>query len=107
MSGKIGVTWSIEPHTQAKHEILKYYLGAWFPILASIQRRLLYIDGFAGPGEYKGGEDGSPIIALKVAKDHKLSGKLQHPGMELVFFFIEVDEARFQNLERKLAELQL
>jgi len=107
MSEKIGVTWSIPLHTRAKHEILRYYLGAWFPILATIQRRLLYIDGFAGPGEYEGGEDGSPIIALKVAKDHKLSGKLQRPGMELVFFFIEVDEARFQNLERKLAELQL
>ena len=35
MSEKIGVTWSIPPHTQAKHEILRYYLGAWFPILAS------------------------------------------------------------------------
>ncbi len=75
MSEKIGVTWSIPPHTRAKHEILRYYLGAWFPILATIQHRLLYIDGFAGPGEYEGGEDGSPIIALKVAKDHKLSFK--------------------------------
>lgn len=107
MSEKIDVIWPIPPHSQAKHEILRHYLGAWFPILATTQRRLLYIDGFAGPGEYKGGEDGSPIIALKIAKDHKLSSKLQRPGMELVFFFIEVDEARFQNLERKLAELQL
>ncbi len=107
MSEKIDVIWPIPPHTQAKHEILRHYLGAWFPILATTQRRLLYIDGFAGPGEYKGGEDGSPIIALKLAKDHKLSSKLQRPGMELVFFFIEVNEARFQNLERKLAELQL
>lgn len=107
MSEKIGVTWSIPPHTQAKHEILRYYLGAWFPILVTTQHRLLYIDGFVGPGEHKGREDGSPIIALKVAKDHKLSDKLQRPGTELVFFFIELDEARFQNLERKLAELQL
>jgi len=107
MSERIDVIWPIPPHTQAKHEILRHYLGAWFPILATTQHRLLYIDGFAGPGEYKGQEDGSPIIALKVAKDHKLSDKLQRPGMELVFFFIELNEARFQNLERKLAELQL
>lgn len=85
MSEKIGVTWSIPPHTQAKHEILRYYLGAWFPILATTRHRLLYIDGFTGPGEYKGQEDGSPIIALKVAKDHKLSDKLQRPDTELVF----------------------
>ena len=107
MDSKIGTIWPIKPHTQAKHEILRYYLGAWFPILATAHRRLLYIDGFAGLGEYKDGEDGSPIIALKVARDHVLKSKLQRPGMELVFFFIELDEARFQNLERKLAELQL
>ena len=75
--------------------------------MATTQPRLLYIDGFAGPGEYEGGEDGSPIIALKVARDHILTSKLQRPGMELVFFFIEPDKARFQNLEQKLNGLQL
>ena len=72
-----------------------------------MHRRLLYIDGFAGPGEYEGGEDGSPIIALKVARDHILKSKLQRQGMELVFFFIEKDKARFENLEQKINELQL
>lgn len=107
MSGNIGTIWPIEPHTEAKHEILRYYLGAWFPILATTQHRLLYVDGFAGPGEYEGGEDGSPIIALKVARDHLLRDKLHRSGMELVFFFVEKDEARYQNLEQKLAKLQL
>src|SRR5690554_564418 len=27
--------WPIEEHTKAKHELLRRYLGAWFPILAS------------------------------------------------------------------------
>ena len=106
MSNELGAIWEIPPHTKAKHEILRYYLGAWFPILASIHRRLLYVDGFAGPGEYKGGEDGSPIIALKVARDHALKHKLTRSGMDLVFFFIEKDEERYQNLERKIAELK-
>ncbi len=100
-------TWPYSPHTEAKHYILKYYLGAWFPILATTQQRLIYVDGFAGPGEYEGGEDGSPIIALKVAKDHVLKDKLQRGGMQLVFFFIEKDEERFQNLQRRLSELEL
>lgn len=107
MADQTGITWPIPQHTKAKHEILRYYLGAWFPILATTQRRLLYIDGFAGPGEYEGGKDGSPIIALKVAQGHMLESKLQRPGVELVFFFIEPDKARFQNLEQKLNELQL
>jgi len=107
MSNNNDVTWVLEPHTKAKHEILRYYLGAWFPILATVHRRLLYIDGFAGPGEYKGGEDGSPIIALKVARDHMLNSKLHRPGMELVFIFIEKDKARYENLKQKISELQL
>ena len=36
-----------------------------------------------------------------------LGSKLQRPGIELVFFFIELDKARFQNLEQKLNQLQL
>ncbi len=106
MSKELGTIWEIEPHTEAKHEILRYYLGAWFPILASVHRRLLYVDGFAGPGEYKGGEDGSPIIALKVARDHALKSRLTRKGMDLVFLFIEKDQARHQNLERKIGELK-
>jgi three-Cys-motif partner protein len=107
MSEITGITWPLEPHTEAKHAILKSYLGAWFPILATTPRRLLYVDGFAGPGEYQGGEDGSPIVALKVARDHVLGQKLGRSGMELVFLFIEKEKARFENLEQKLARLEL
>ncbi len=107
MIEKIGTIWPLELHTRAKHEILRYYLGAWFPILSTIHRRILYVDGFAGPGEYSKREDGSPIIALKVALDHKFKNKLTRPGMNLVFLFIEKDEARCENLKQKIAELQL
>jgi three-Cys-motif partner protein len=68
---------------------------------------MLYIDGFAGPGEYSGDEDGSPILALKAALEHRLKDKLQRPGVELVFIFIEKDEATCQNLQQKLGGLQL
>jgi len=74
MSGKIDIVWPIEPHTEAKHEILRYYLGAWFPILASAHRRLLYVDGFAGPREYiKGRADRSvrkPDGSLDMEREH-------------------------------------
>jgi len=59
--------WPIEPHTSAKHQILRKYLDAWLPILGRHNSRIVYIDGFAGPGEYSGGEPGSPIIALEAA----------------------------------------
>jgi three-Cys-motif partner protein len=94
--------WDIEPHTQAKHEILKRYLQAWFPIMSKWNGRILYIDGFAGPGEYSKGEPGSPLIAIDVAKEHRL--KL---NSELVFWFIEAREDRCEHLKELLGRIEL
>lgn len=97
------VTWDIQPHTLAKHEILRRYLDAWFPILGSRHRRIIYIDGFCGPGRYKGGEQGSPIIALRSAYSHWERGRLKNA--EVVFLFIDIDERRIDNLEREISAL--
>jgi len=87
------ILWEADPHTMAKHELLKYYLKAWFPILGSRRQRVVYFDGFAGPGEYAGGEPGSPIIALDVAANHVLNlPKCQ-------FIFAEDDSARCSHLQ--------
>ena len=96
--------WEIEPHTQAKHSILSYHLKAWFAILAQARftRRLIYIDGFAGPGEYSKGELGSPILAPDVVLQHQLFNNITLPGMEIVFVFIEADRDIFTNLQQKL-----
>lgn len=79
----------MSPHTKAKHRILEYYLKAWFPILSKWNGRIVYFDGFAGPGKYDDDSFGSPIIELEVAKNHKL--KLAE---EIVFYFIEKDTRR-------------
>lgn len=77
--------WKIDPHTKAKHEILRRYLGAWFGILGQKIPRIVYIDGFCGPGEYECGEPGSPLIALQQATP--LATKCQNT--EFVFIFID------------------
>jgi three-Cys-motif partner protein len=90
--------WEIEPHTKAKHEILRRYLGAWFPILGLKIPRIVYIDGFCGPGRYLGGEEGSPIIALKEA--------LNQPALanaEVNFLFIDERADRISHLESELS----
>ncbi len=89
--------WTAEPHTLAKHAILREYLKAWFIILGATQGRVLYVDGFAGPGEYKGGQPGSPIIALRAAAIHHRRFK-----GEAVFHFIESDPDRVAHLSEKL-----
>ncbi|MDR7666253.1 three-Cys-motif partner protein TcmP, partial [Methanosarcina sp. Z-7115] len=94
--------WDIEKHTEAKHAILKRYLQAWFPILSSFNDRILYIDGFAGPGEYSNGEPGSPIIALETAIDAARDNK-RKTNAEILFLFIEKDKERCEHLESLLA----
>lgn len=93
------ILWELEPHTLGKHLVLRAYLDAWFPILSSWQNRILFIDGFAGPGEYKGGEEGSPLIAMRALVDHTARIKA-----EVIFFFIEIDARRAQHLESIIQE---
>ena len=85
--------WPIEPHTEAKHAILEKYLQAWFPILAKWNGRIVYYDGFAGPGVYSEKEKGSPLIALNAAKSHDYQ-----PGTKLEFIFVEEHEKRAKTL---------
>jgi len=94
--------WNLKPHTRAKHLILKSYLDAWLPILTSWNKRVIYIDGFAGPGEYIGGEDGSPIIAIKSVMDHKIVFK-----SEIVMIFTEAVPDRCEFLENKISSINL
>jgi len=94
--------WELDPHTKAKHEILRRYLAAWFPILSTYHNRIVYIDGFAGPGRYRSSEAGSPMIALDVALNHRKS-----IGGEVVFWFIEERQDRLHHLRHELAALPL
>ena len=85
MTPPSSASWDIKPHTEAKHAILKRYLQAWVPILTQGNfPEILYVDGFAGPGRYSKGEDGSPIIALKEAL--KFKDKIKS---KITFLFIE------------------
>ena len=91
--------WPLEAHTRAKHEILQRYLQAWMVILSQGKfPEILYIDGFAGPGEYVGGEAGSPIIALDTALGFQspLSAKVH-------FLFVEERGDRADHLRSQVA----
>jgi len=89
--------WVAEAHTIAKHRILRKYLGGWLPTLSSWNKRVLFIDGFAGPGEYAGGEEGSPIIALRTLLEHTYFNGMA--GTEFVFIFIDERPDRIAYLE--------
>lgn len=108
---KIPTIWELEPHTEAKHRIFREYLKAWFPILTLSKKQfqtLLYIDGYAGPGVYKDGEDGSPIIVLREAIAHVERCKQMKWTTPIIkCLFIEKDKKRFEVLTEKLKEIDL
>ncbi len=94
--------WDLEPHSRAKHDILQGYLQAWLPILAQGRfPELAYIDGFAGPGRYSEGEDGSPIIALKAAL--KNADRIRS---KITFLFVEEREDRAATLQSIVDEMK-
>lgn len=63
------VPWPLAEHTAAKHDIYRTYLAKWFPILLAKKKKpfpsVTYVEGFAGPGIYVGGQPGSPILAIR------------------------------------------
>lgn len=77
-------------------------MKAWFPILSKYHKRILYIDGFSGPGIYSKGEKGSPLIALDIAENHIIEMQ-----SEIVFIFIEADSERCETLKNILAEKKI
>jgi three-Cys-motif partner protein len=79
---------------------VRRYLYLWFSILGTNPRNkhLLYIDGFAGPGQYSNSEQSSPIAALQAAK-----AAIERPGaqldhVEFSFLFVEKRKDFVENL---------
>ena len=102
MAAPKSTLWQREAHTEGKHLVLENYLKAWFPILGMGNRngRILFVDGFAGPGEYEGGEEGSPVVAMRVLAEHSAKSMI---NAEVVFFFIENEPRRVQRLRDQVA----
>jgi three-Cys-motif partner protein len=109
------VLWEREPHTRAKHLVLRSYVDAWFPVMAYAELdahrrqlkfgmpRLLMVDGFAGLGRYVGDEPGSPLIMLDALRSHKAFDRFGN--VSFIFLFIEYDARRVKHLEEQVAAL--
>ena len=91
--------WEKEEQTEGKLQVLEKYLNGWLPKLARFNGRVLYVDGFAGPGSYMDGSPGSPIVALKCIKGHTASWL---KGIDVQCLFIESDRKRSQHLESEI-----
>ena len=97
-------TWHLDEHTKGKHFVLEHYMNAWLPIMTSRNVRVLFIDAFAGPGEYSNGEPGSPIIALQCLANHSA---LDRMNGNIVYLFIEQNAERANHLEETLKNIDI
>ena len=95
--------WALEPHSVGKHHLLRGYLPLWLKILGTWHGDLVLYDGFAGPGEYKDGEEGSPIIMLRAAEGYIR----QKPEARVHCTFVENRRDRFEHLGRLISDLSL
>lgn len=100
--------WKAKPHTIAKIAILRDYLYAYLQILGRSRpgATILYIDGFAGPGEYTNYDEGSPLAALRAAikakEDAIARNKWQAASIHLCF--VERNRKRYEHLTNLLSK---
>lgn len=52
-----------------------------------------YVDGFAGAGRYESGREGSPLIAMRIARDH-----LERHGSRYNLHLFELNKERYDRL---------
>ncbi len=64
-----------------------------------ISAELLFVDGFAGPGRYARGEDGSPILAIKLVLGHSYDFPVP-----ISFLFIEERNERHAILQKTVEQ---
>ena len=96
MAVPTGILWERDPHTAAKHTLLRRYMSAWFPIMAKQFRDtgITLFDGFAGPGNYTNAHDSSPVIAMEQA----LRSEVTRYGTQTRLVFVEEHLGRSEHL---------
>ncbi|WP_143658778.1 hypothetical protein [Streptomyces sp. IMTB 2501] len=96
-SGTGGCYWADKARPSVfKHDLLKRYLphSGGLTGTQSYNKRVVYLDGYAGKGRYENGEPASAEITLKVASH------LRHtPGLTLECFFSDPQTKSFDRLQ--------
>lgn len=93
-SGEQETVWSCSLTPKPSINFLPSTWGV--PILSSRNNRIIFLDGFAGPGVYKDDKPGSQCKALDVLLNHSHGSAIAEK--EFVFIFNETDQARYEKL---------
>lgn len=104
----------IEPHSKAKLDVLRSYLRAYFDRLNVNPNReefkLDLVDGFAGGGTFRDGEDivpGTPLIMLEESREarNRLNrNRAKSLNFDCKFYFVDKETAHTDHLRKVLEE---
>ena len=95
----------MKEQTEMKHSILSLYLVPWLKKISMVEPELLYVDGFAGPGIYPDGSEGSPLIAMNMAdKVVNESPQVENRIDSFKCIFVEKDDKNYEKLEQSVSE---
>jgi len=83
-----------------KHGIIGRYATVFTTMTgtSSLDHRVVYLDGYAGPGAYKDGTPGSPLLALATAR------AVARWQRQVDCVFVEADRGSYEQLSRRLRE---
>ncbi|MEX0775039.1 MAG: three-Cys-motif partner protein TcmP [Phycisphaeraceae bacterium] len=89
------------PWSKYKDLILDYYLRPYLAKVARLRKPIAVVDCFAGPGRFKDGNSGSPLII-----SHHLMEANQR-GTEVLGVFVEENETLFSRLKEATRDLAI
>src|SRR5260370_4227462 len=93
--------WTSQPRTLLKHQVYRRYLHCWMGKICQRFQNSAIVDGFAGPGAYVDGPDGSPVVIPTTFLEHSLRPKFNL----LRLIFLEKDPHRRDHLATRVAAL--
>ena len=74
-----------KPWSKVKDDLLASYLKPYFQKILRTGHPVNYIDCFAGRGEFLDGNPGSPLIAMKTARECLIQGRSENTSLALIF----------------------
>ncbi|MPY54247.1 three-Cys-motif partner protein TcmP [Streptomyces acidicola] len=94
-TGTSGSYWAAQALPSVfKHNLLGRYIPQFGGMTGSRDKRVVYLDGYAGEGRYENGDPGSAEIAMRVASKHRSQHRLHW-----TCFFTEADAKSVARLE--------
>ena len=86
--------------SERKDRVLREYLPPYLQKVAHRPGRpILVVDGFAGPGAFRDGKPGSPLIIRSVLEE-----AMRRPGVRVEALFIEADSELHAELRAKVED---